>query len=249
MGIRVKVLVSHSNEHALRIAYNKETSMALYMSVALRVLRQMAMDAKGDAFKYPRFKNALKNENLTKEQTGPLSLRLELLESFLDLSTAKSKGAPRRLVDLEPGTLTIFDITDPLRDVPTACMLFDICLSMLEECRPSRGLLTALDEAHKYMTTLLAATNFTEKLLGIIREQRRNEHARDDVQHWKDWLSNGMYGNETGGLSEAFQKDIRLSLSPEQIRNRERRFSAQLEGTRPVTVISSRKVGIICPLR
>ncbi|OQN95542.1 hypothetical protein B0A48_18386 [Cryoendolithus antarcticus] len=134
----------------------------------------MAIDVKGDAFDYLRFKKALKNENLAKEQTGPLSLWLELLESFLDLPTAKGKRASRRLIDLEPGTLTIFDLTDPFIDTPTACILFDICLSLVAECRPPRGLLVALDEAHMYMTTSLAATNFIERLSGIIREQRHN---------------------------------------------------------------------------
>ncbi|OQN95097.1 hypothetical protein B0A48_18829, partial [Cryoendolithus antarcticus] len=135
---------------------------------------QMAIDAEGDAFDYLRFKQALKNGDLTKEHTGPLSLRLQLLESFLDLPTAKGKSASRRLIDLEPGTLTIFDLTDPFIDAPTVCILFDICLSLVAECRPPRGLLVALDEAHKYMTLSLAATNFTERLLGIIREQRHN---------------------------------------------------------------------------
>ena len=208
MGIRVKVLVSQSNEHALRIAYSKlpdarkyltvaplllhssdlsiermhrlmafadkETSMPLYMSVALRVLRQMAIDAKGDAFDYLKFRRALESEHLTKEQLGPLGLRLELLESFLDLPTAKGKRVSRNLLDLEPGTLTIFDLTDPFIDASTVCILFDICLSLVEEYRPSCGLLVALDEAHKYMTMSLAATNLTDRLLGTIREQRHN---------------------------------------------------------------------------
>ncbi|KAK6438982.1 hypothetical protein LTR95_004815, partial [Oleoguttula sp. CCFEE 5521] len=48
------------------------------------------------------------------------------------------------------------------------------------------------------------------------------EHARSVVQYWEDWLSKGMYDKETCGLSETFEKDIRLSASPEQIKNRER---------------------------
>lgn len=59
-------------------------------------------------------------------------------------------------------------------DPGTVCMLFDICLSLIEERRPSCGMVVALDEAHKYMTASLAAANFTQRLLGAIREQRHN---------------------------------------------------------------------------
>lgn len=208
IGIRVRVLVSQSNEHALRNAYSKlpearkfltveplllrpsdlsvermhrlmafadkEKSMPLYMSVALRVLRCMAIDAKGAAFDYLQFKRALKNEDLTKDQLGPLNLRLELLESFLDFSQPRERQGLKSAFNLEPGSLTIVDLTDPFMDPGTACILFDICLSLIEEHRPICGLVIALDEAHKYMTTSLAAANLTQRLLGVIREQRHN---------------------------------------------------------------------------
>ena len=54
--------------------------------MALRVLLQTAIDARGVAFDYKAFKRALENENLTREQLGPLNPRLELLESFLELT-------------------------------------------------------------------------------------------------------------------------------------------------------------------
>nr|POF15428.1 hypothetical protein CFP56_71924 [Quercus suber] len=204
MNIPVNVLVSRSNENALRTAYgklpnartclkvapllfssqdlsiermlrlmafaDKEASMPLYMSVAMRVLRQMAISTGGDTFSYQEFKQALEKENLTKEQLGPLNLRLELLESFLDIKSKISKS----LLSLQSGSLTIIDLSDPFMDPATACVLFDICLSLIEENRPSCGLVVALDEAHKYMTTSPAASNFTERLLGTIREQRHN---------------------------------------------------------------------------
>ncbi|KAK5691786.1 hypothetical protein LTR17_025552 [Elasticomyces elasticus] len=199
IGVHVRVLVSQSNEHALRDVYSKlpgaqefltveplllrpsdlsvehkETSMPLYMSVALRVLRRMAIDAKGAAFDYFHFKTVLEEENLTKDQLGPLNLRLELLESFLDFSQAKERQDLKSVFNLDPGSLTIVDLTDPFMDPGTACILFDICLSLTQEHRPICGLVVALDEAHKYMAKSLAAANLTQRLLGTIREQRHN---------------------------------------------------------------------------
>lgn len=75
-------------------------------------------------------------------------------------------------MNLQPGTLTIVDLSDPFLDDATVCMLFDICLGIAREERPSCGLVIALDEAHKYMNQLPAAANFTDRLLTTVREQR-----------------------------------------------------------------------------
>ncbi|KAK4551673.1 hypothetical protein LTR86_011004 [Recurvomyces mirabilis] len=207
-GVRIRVLVSQSNEYVLRQAYSRlpgaqqfltveplllhpsdlsvermhrlmafsdnETSMPLYMSVALRVLRRMAIDANGEPFDYFKFKKILDDQNFTKDQAGPLNLRLELLESFMNIARRKGKQDDATLFTLDPGTLTIVDLTDPFMDPGTACVLFDICLSLVQERRPICGMVVALDEAHKYMTASLAAANFTRRLLGTIREQRHN---------------------------------------------------------------------------
>jgi DNA helicase HerA-like ATPase len=207
MGIPVNVLVSQSNEHALRAAYSKipgaennltvtplllrasdisiermhrlmafsdkDSAMPLYMSVILRLLRQLAIST-GGSFDYLAFKKLLEKERLTKDQLGPLNLRLELLESYLDLSPASRKASSGSLLNLKAGTLTIVDLTDPFVDPATACILFDICLSLVKEHRSSGGLVVALDEAHRYMTASLASSGFTERLLGTIREQRHN---------------------------------------------------------------------------
>lgn len=209
IGIPVKVLVSQSNEYALRKAYSRlpgaethltiaplllhsshlsvermqrlmafadrDGPMPLYMSVALRVLRRMAIETREEGFNYEGFKAALRTENLTKEQFGPLNLRLELLESFLDLDKRRrTTQSSQSHLDVQSGTWTIVDLTDPFMDPATVCILFDICLSVFKDRRPPCGLVVALDEAHKYMTSSPGASNFTERLLGTIREQRHN---------------------------------------------------------------------------
>lgn len=84
---------------------------------------------------------------------------------------------------MEPGTVTIVDLSDPFVDAGTACNLFDICLSViLKRHREavnnniiSPGLIVALDEAHKYLgKDIPAAEVFTASLLTTIREQRHN---------------------------------------------------------------------------
>lgn len=160
--------------HKLMAFSDKQNSMPLYMSVILRILRQMAIKAGANAFDYVSFKKAVQNENLTKDQLIPLEMRLELLESFMDTRKKKNAGESKSLFELKPGTLTIIDLTDPFMDSTTACILFEICLSLVGERRAASGLVVALDEAHKYMTNSLAAASFTDRLLGTIREQRHN---------------------------------------------------------------------------
>ncbi|KAI0568538.1 hypothetical protein Alg215_12127, partial [Pyrenophora tritici-repentis] len=63
-------------------------------------------------------------------------------------------------------------LTDPVIDADSACVLFDICLSVFIQ-QTQCGKIVALDEAHNYMTEGSgAAKAFTEKLLRTVREQR-----------------------------------------------------------------------------
>ena len=99
----------------------------LYMVVLQQILRVMAIEGDGASFDYWDFKQRLVEKNFTREQTGPLYLRLDLLESFME---AAGRNDVRNLFSLEPGTLTIIDLSDPFVDASTACVLFDICLSL-----------------------------------------------------------------------------------------------------------------------
>jgi len=129
-------------------------------------------------------------------QSGPLNMRLDLLESYVDVrprpqpvkksgrhkkeeETTPQKEYVSRLPDNQedflcgkPGTLTIVDLTDPIVDADSACALFDLCLSIFIS-QTTCGKIIALDEAHNYMEeTNAAAAQFTERLLKTIREQR-----------------------------------------------------------------------------
>ena len=153
----------------------QEGRVPLYMEVIQRILREMAIESEGAEFNYKNFRKRLdvESERFTREQANPMSLRLALLESFMVENARKSKDKTS-LLNLQPGTLTIIDLSDPFVDASTVCVLFDICLSLIKENAPSSGLVVALDEAHKYMNKSLTATNFTDRLLTTIREQRHN---------------------------------------------------------------------------
>ncbi|TIA32626.1 hypothetical protein D6C78_08104 [Aureobasidium pullulans] len=161
--------------HRLMAFSEKSDSVPLYMEVIQRILRQMAISGRSRGFNYGEFLNHLDAASLTADQQRPMKLRLDLLQSFMRWPPTKSdlkKKAPQGLLSLQPGNLTIVDLSDPFLDDATVCMLFDICLSIAKERRPRCGLVVALDEAHKYMNQSPAAANFTDRLLTTIREQR-----------------------------------------------------------------------------
>ncbi|CAI6338406.1 unnamed protein product [Periconia digitata] len=152
------------------MAVGTDTDMPLYMHTILKILRDMAIESGGeDRFDYRVFKNKLTKQGFMEKQTPAVKMRLDLLESFLDV-TANTKT--RDLLKGESGVLTIIDLTDPVIDADTACVLFDICLSIFMS-QTRRGTIVALDEAHNYMSeSSSAAGQFTGRLLKTVREQR-----------------------------------------------------------------------------
>ncbi|EMD68482.1 hypothetical protein GGP41_003303 [Bipolaris sorokiniana] len=152
------------------------TNIPTTVLTILMILRKMAIKSQGlGTFDYITFKNELSATKFTSGQDGPMKLRLDLLESFMK----RSKNSSDILANTEndflactPGSLTIVDLTDPVIDADSACVLFDICLSVFVQ-QTQCGKIVALDEAHNYMTEGSgAAKAFTEKLLRTVREQR-----------------------------------------------------------------------------
>lgn len=124
---------------------------------------------------YDAFRRRVDGEAFTGQQTAPLKLRLDLLESFMDQHEKTpmfpdteggrqarnnwlvQKSRERRLEkrpedtawDFEPGTLTIVNLSCPLVDESSACALFSVCLDIFLESRNRANRIVALDEAHK----------------------------------------------------------------------------------------------------
>jgi hypothetical protein len=142
-----------SNMKTLMAISDSTSSTPLYLEVLFQILRNMALEAQGrPGVDYSKFKDRLEAAGLTREQTGPLRLRLQLLESFLDQKINKGKGAnfpASNIWNFEQGSLTIVDLSDPFVNQNDACALFSICLTLFMESRGQGGRIVALDEAHK----------------------------------------------------------------------------------------------------
>ena len=110
----------------------------------------MAAESQGEStFNYGSFKLKLEEEKFTKVQGGPLGLRLQILESFMDLSIPRRKRPVADLFHAPAETLTIVDLTDPFMDPASACTLFNVSLGLFLDRASNAGLVIALDEAHK----------------------------------------------------------------------------------------------------
>lgn len=134
-----------------------EGGLPLYMHSVLRILREMAVepDAK-PGIDYWTFRNRVEKLDLSLGQKIPLSLRLDLLQEFIEepKSTMGSNRKERKGNNWEPvpGRLTIIDLSCHFLDVSTACTLFDIYLGVFLEQKLDIGRVVALDEAHKVCT-------------------------------------------------------------------------------------------------
>ena len=125
-----------------------DASPPLYLAVLDKILRDMARERAGrPGFSYRDFTKRLYGAGFTDAQLGPLKLRLQLLEEFLDQS--KPTAGCKSVFDHGKGSLTIIDLSCPFVAENDACALFGICLSLFLERRNTGGRIIALDEAHK----------------------------------------------------------------------------------------------------
>ncbi|PGH32088.1 hypothetical protein GX50_05157 [[Emmonsia] crescens] len=164
------------------MAVNGEGTPPLYMEVVTKILREMAEESQGRrGLNFNAFKKRLNDEEWNKGQTGPLHMRLDLLESFLEKSSRKparglavgKRMKSENIWDFPKGSLTIIDLSCPFVDENDACSLFNICLSIFMERRNEGGRVVALDEAHKFLTmNSREGGNLTDTLLSLIRQQR-----------------------------------------------------------------------------
>ncbi|TKW53795.1 hypothetical protein CTA1_5915 [Colletotrichum tanaceti] len=153
-----------------------EGGMPLYLHVVTRILRDMRIEQQstGSGFSYATFKKRLDLADLTAAQRGPLSQRLDTLESFMAKGVKGDAAAGKPTVDWQAKSsqLTIVDLSCPCVTAEMACSLFNICLSLFLEQESAIGRVVAVDEAHKYMKESSESQALTGALLETIRLQR-----------------------------------------------------------------------------
>jgi hypothetical protein len=92
-----------------------DTGLPLYMSVLVRLLRKTALE--GDLPNVPQLERDLRGEQFAPSQLTMLDMRMKLLQSFCASCAEKGIGYPpvpkEDVFTLEPGTLTIIDLSDP----------------------------------------------------------------------------------------------------------------------------------------
>ena len=120
------------------------------------ILREIAIKSQGlGCFNCIAFKDKLSATQFVCGQGGPMKLRLDLLESFMQRSTGPSPkilaNSKKNFLVSSPESFTIVDLSDPVIDADSACVLFDICLSVFIQ-QTKCGKIVALDEAHNYVT-------------------------------------------------------------------------------------------------
>lgn len=149
-GRGIEVVPFRLNSRALDIgalrtlmAVDDKAAVALYMAKIESILRDIACKNDKGVLDYKVFKARLTKEKFDATQTNMLDMRLNLLESFLDLTG--NAVEPAQL----PGEVTIMDLSDAFITPSTACILFKLGLDRFLNASKRVAKLVVLDEAHK----------------------------------------------------------------------------------------------------
>ena len=124
------------------MAVDEKSTVPLYMARVEAILRDIATKSSNGCLNYAEFKRRLVRESFDPTQTNMLEMRLNLLESFLDM-TGKSPE-----LEFRPGHITIIDLSDAFVTTSTACILFKLGLEQFLQS-PTSSKMIVLDEAHK----------------------------------------------------------------------------------------------------
>ncbi|KAL1799123.1 hypothetical protein ACET3X_003160 [Alternaria dauci] len=148
------------------MAVDESSKTPLYLAEVEKILRMMQKSNGGDTvLDYAAFKKKIKEAGFTRDQMQPLQIRLNILDSFLDLNGTAEEPT------YEPGEVTIMDLSDDTMSSSTACALFK--LGMNDYLGSSaKGKMIVLDEAHKYMQDTPGAHLFTQGLKRVVTQMR-----------------------------------------------------------------------------
>jgi hypothetical protein len=131
----------------MNISASDETP--LYMAQVMQILREMSTT--GKPFDYKAFKRKLQKKDFNPTQSNMLQMRLDLLESFLDMNNSCLE------THFYPEEISIMDMSCPFIHANTACILFNIGLKLYLQTKGTSKMIV-LDEAHKVGGHSTAAT-------------------------------------------------------------------------------------------
>jgi len=158
----------------MRIANNDE--MPLYMSRMLDILRRIQKS--GKIIPFGDFKSLIQEENFLKQQSAPLEMRLQILESFLKESDQNMSlnfdSISLSELFLTPNTIVVSDLTDPMLSPQEASGVFQVLLSQFLSLDSKNGKLVVFDEAHKYMIPNSRNDELTMTILSTVRQMRHH---------------------------------------------------------------------------
>ncbi|KIV89316.1 hypothetical protein PV10_08893 [Exophiala mesophila] len=180
-GMKPEVLPLYMKESHLTVAsimsfmtMDGIDKIPLCMEVLCKTLRDIAREkGPGAGLDYLDFTARLERKGFFRMDAGVVSLRLQLIETFLagrDQS-ADANDVLDTMFTPAPGTLTIVDLTCPFINEGDACALFAQCLSLFMEKRGECGRIVALDQADRYLTQSGEAERLTKQVASIIRHQ------------------------------------------------------------------------------
>ncbi|ORY19148.1 hypothetical protein BCR34DRAFT_472244 [Clohesyomyces aquaticus] len=152
------------------MAVDESSATPLYMAEVTRILRDINVKRNG-VFDYNHFRKQLKKCDFTPSQLAMLTMRLDSLESFMDIDNTCPEP------EFRSGEVTIMDMSCPFVDANTACILFKASRYRtvgLQRYLQSKvpGKMVVLDEAHKYMLKVPGAKALNDQLFRIIRLER-----------------------------------------------------------------------------
>jgi len=124
------------------MAVDDKATTPLYMSRVEAILRDIATQSEDGCLDYVQFKSRLDDENFDPTQRNMLDMRLNQLESFMDLTDKAREPS------FHPGEITIMDLSDAFMTPNTACILFKLGLERFLQSSASAKMVV-LDEAHK----------------------------------------------------------------------------------------------------
>ncbi|KAI8820372.1 uncharacterized protein EV422DRAFT_530646 [Fimicolochytrium jonesii] len=155
-------------------------NVPLYMASILDMLRKM--QKKGTYPTYASFKAELTKMDLTGQQSSPLTMRLQVLESFLTDSPENKNFSRLDFTatlnsPLKETPLIIVDLTDPLLTPPEANSIFQVLFTKFVTTPTKAGKLAVFDEAHKYISASSASTpqdGLSAALVSAVRQMRHH---------------------------------------------------------------------------